>query len=124
MAQAMKRLPIDASAKCSGTRSGVSMTSVSSDVITAAMLILTKIAEHDINSFGVELVLFDQDARRQTLGRITVTDRHLALRDDGPAVQRLINKMYGAPADLCAMRQGLLLRVETGKRRQQTWMNI
>src|SRR3989442_9491389 len=37
MAQAMKRLPIDAKAKCNGTRSGVSITRVSSVVITAAM---------------------------------------------------------------------------------------
>src|SRR5438128_10941253 len=35
MAQAIKRLPIEASAKCNGTRSGVSITRVSSVVITA-----------------------------------------------------------------------------------------
>jgi len=35
MAQAMKRLPIDAKAKCKGTRSGVSITSVASVVMTA-----------------------------------------------------------------------------------------
>jgi hypothetical protein len=42
MAQAMNRFPMDARAKCKGTRSGVSITRVSSEVIAADIMFYGK----------------------------------------------------------------------------------
>src|ERR1041384_2743831 len=85
MAQAMKRLPIDARAKCKGTRSGVSITKVSSVVITAAIvtravdLFLAVAVLHSLvpNRAAIRL-----DAARSTLFDQTVCSKRQASSND------------------------------------------
>src|ERR1700737_299474 len=65
-----------------------------------------------------------QYTRRQALYRVVFINVHDTLRDDRTAVQSLVDKVDGAPALFCAVRQRLSLSVEAGEGRQQTWMNI
>jgi hypothetical protein len=69
-------------------------------------------------------MLFDEDARGERLRRVVVCDGHNALRDDGAAVQSLIDEVDGAAAEFDAVLDGLSLRVEAGEGGQQTRMNI
>src|SRR5215467_14726566 len=144
MAQAIKRLPIEASAKCSGTRSGVSITRVSSEVMTADMICygdsvcvstrsgsygiivhleryvlspmirslpLPVLTQHHRHRLRIQLVFFNQDPIRKTFDVIVIPHRHLALHDDWPTIQRLVDEMHCATTLLRAMLQRLLLRI-------------
>src|SRR4051812_12360394 len=81
-------------------------------------------ARDERDRFPVSLVLFDEDARTERGGRVVVDDGDDALRDDGPAVQRLVNEVNGAAGKFDPVRDGLTLRVESGKGRQQARMNV
>jgi hypothetical protein len=74
--------------------------------------------------FRVDAMLFEEYARRQSFDRIIVLDGHDLLRDDRPTVQHLVNEMNCAASPFDSMLQGLPLRIEAGKGRQQGRMNI
>ena len=65
--------------------------------------------------FGVETMLFDQDARGESVGRIVVKHRNDRLRDDRAAVERFVNEVDCAAAPFNAVLNGLTMRVEAGK---------
>src|SRR5438034_156430 len=130
----MKRLPIDASAKCSGTRSGVSMIRVSSVAITADIHLSValsnirlpelRVLKHQRYGLRIKPMLFSENAGREILDRVVVHDGHNALRDDRAAVQSFINIMNRAARPFHTVIQRLLLRIQSGKRRKQTRVNV
>lgn len=46
------------------------------------------------------------------------------LHNDGAMVELFVHKMHGAAGNLYAVGESLLLRLQSGKRRKQRWMNI
>jgi hypothetical protein len=69
-------------------------------------------------------VLLDQDSRRQRLRGVIVEHRHRALHDDRSGIELAGDQMHGGAADLHAVGDGLPLRLEAGKRRQQRRMDV
>ena len=69
-------------------------------------------------------MLFGEDARREGLFGVVVADGDDALRDDGAAVEGLVNKVDGAAGKLHAVMERLALRIEAGKGREQARMNV
>ena len=69
-------------------------------------------------------MFFDEDARGERLRRVVVEDGNGALRDDGAAVQSLVNEVDGAAAHFDAVGDGLSLRVEAGEGGEQTRMDV
>ena len=65
-----------------------------------------------------------QHTCRQRFFRITIQNRHHALRDDRAIVQLRRHKMNGAACHAAAFLNRPPMRVQTGKRRQQRRMNI
>ena len=60
----------------------------------------------------------------ERLLRIVVQHRHRRLQNNRAGIQILVDKMHRAAADLDAMFQRLMLRVEAGERGQQRRMDI
>ena len=69
-------------------------------------------------------MLLNQNSRRQTFHCISLVNQDRALRDYRTAIESLVNVVDGAAADLHAMFQRLPLRVQSGKGRQQTWVDV
>src|SRR5919202_1141285 len=67
----------------------------------------------------ISLVLFKEYARGERLFGVGVEDGDDALRDDGAAVQSLVNEVDGAAGEADAVLDGLALRVEAGEGRKQ-----
>src|SRR5215510_15230555 len=116
MAHAMKRLPIEARAKCKGTRSGVSITRVSSEGITADISAPASLTQNSGDSLRVKLVFLQQNSCRQRFHRIVGAHRHLALRYDWSTVQGLVNIMDRAATHFSLGRERLLLWIQSRKR--------
>src|SRR5256885_2111130 len=90
----------------------------------AAAFDLITAARNERNGFCVSLVFFNENARGERVGRIVIKHRNDSLRDDRPAIQCLVNEMNCAAGELDSMLDGLTLRVESGKCRKQTRMNV
>src|SRR5258708_22112148 len=117
----MNRLPIDASAKCNGTRSGVSIIRVSSVVRLAGIQIQNTSSSNQSNanralaqdrghSLDIQTMLLFQNSGRQALNTVARINRYRALRDDRATVQSLINKANRATRPLHAVIERLPLR--------------
>ena len=83
-----------------------------------------KLPQHPSQSFRIQLVLFNQNPRRQTLDCVVIVNRNRALRDNRPAIERFVNKVNRAAAESGPVLEGLFLRVQAGEQRQETGMNI
>ena len=46
---------------------------------------------------------------------IRFVNRHATLQDDDAVIELLVDEMHGAPSDLYAIVEGLLLRIQAGK---------
>ena len=76
------------------------------------------------NRFGVDAVLFAQDALGQGFRRVLVFDRDEGLHDDRAGVEIFVHEVHGAAGKFHAVFEGLALRFEAGKGGQQRGMNI
>ena len=74
--------------------------------------------------FGIDTVLFLEDARRKRLRRVVIAHRHHRLAHDGSGVHAFVNQMHRTPGEFHAVFQRLPLRVLARKRRKQGRMNI
>lgn len=52
------------------------------------------------DSLGIDAALFQKYPCRQRRGCVVIDDRYGRLEDDRPGIVALVNKVYGAPADL------------------------
>ncbi len=68
------------------------------------------------------LLLKNSSSQRMLV--ITVKDRNCLLHDDGPMIQFLVDKMHRAAGNFYAVSECLLLRLESGKCRQERGMDI
>jgi hypothetical protein len=76
------------------------------------------------DGFRIQYVFLFQNSSRKCFDRIVVEDRDGALGDDWAAVERVVDEVDRASADLCAMIECLSLRVQTGEQRQQAWVDV
>src|SRR5438445_10242790 len=81
-------------------------------------------AQNEIDGLGISDVFLLEDAPRERVLVIGIEHWHSLLNDDGSMIEVLIHKMHGAAADFGAVIQGLPLRVQAGKGRQQRGMNV
>jgi len=87
----------------------------------AAALDAKAALQHNAHSFGIDAMLFFQDARGERLRRIVIEHGHDGLQDNRPGVDILIHKVYRATGISHAVFQSLALCLEPRKRRQQGW---
>src|SRR6185437_3711985 len=80
--------------------------------------------EHDAHGFGVDAVLFGEDASGERIHGIVVANWNGGLQDDRAGVQIFIHEMHRAACELYAVFEGLPLSFEPGKSGQQRWMNV
>ena len=80
--------------------------------------------EHQLNRFGINPMLFEQDARRQRIDRVVGEHRDRGLNDDRPAVQFRRHQVDRRARDAHAMRERLSLRIESRERREQRRVDI
>ena len=69
--------------------------------------------EHQTNRFGIETMLFDQDARRERRDGVAVENGHGRLQDDRTAIEFGRDQVHGRAAHANTMVERLTLRVET-----------
>src|SRR6185437_5457155 len=80
--------------------------------------------EHDAHGFGVDAVLFGEDASGERIHRIVVANWNGGLQDDRAGVEIFVDEMHGAADEFYAVLESLALSFEPGKRRQERRMNI
>jgi hypothetical protein len=85
-------------------------------------LVLT--ADDASDGLAVGNVLFGQNALRERVLVVLLQNGDRTLQDDYAVIEMLVDKMHCAASHFDAVLEGLLLRVETGKRRQQRGMNV
>jgi hypothetical protein len=81
-------------------------------------------ADNQSQRFGVQLMFLFEYSRCKSFLSVVIKHRDNALRDDWATVESLINKVNGTTGPLDAVLQYLSMSVKSGKRRQQTRMNI
>ena len=74
--------------------------------------------------FGINFVLFGEDAGRERFERVPVEDRDGGLQKDRAAVEVFVNEMHCTSGHLDAMNKRLVLRVETGECGKQGGMDV
>ena len=82
------------------------------------------VPQYEGYGFGIETVFFQKDPRGECLFSVVINHRHDLLRDDGAAVESLINKMDRTSAPFNSMGDGLPLSVKTRETREQAGMDI
>ena len=80
--------------------------------------------QHQADGFGINSVLLFQDAVGKCFDRVIIEHRNHGLANNGACVHTFVHQMDGASCALDAIFQRLLLRVQTGKGRQQGGMNV
>lgn len=104
------------------TLSGFLVVGSAADVAAATNLILT--TGHHAQSLGVGEVLLVQDSLCQRVRVVPLEDRDGSLHDDGAVIEFVIDEMHCAAGDPDPISEGLFLRLETWKSRQQRRMNV
>src|SRR5437016_4191417 len=77
-----------------------------------------------IDSFRIDPVFFFKDPGGKRLNRVVTQYGYRRLQNDGSTIQGIIDEVDRAATELCTIFQGLPLRLRSGKRRQQRWMNV
>jgi hypothetical protein len=85
---------------------------------------LIVVPQYEGYGFGIETVLFQKDPRGKRVFSVVIYYRHDLLRNDGAAVESLVNKMDRTSAPLNSMGDGLPLSVKTAETWEQAGMNI
>src|SRR4030095_149006 len=79
-----------------------------------------EIATHyQSNCLCIKRVFLLQNPCCESALSIVIQHRHDSLRDNRTTVKRIVDKVDGAAADLCSMRDRLPLSVKTRERREQ-----
>jgi len=81
-------------------------------------------ANNQSQRLGVELMFLLEYARRQRFFSVVVEHRHGALRDDWPTVKGFIYEVNSAACPLNAMFKHLGVCVESGKRGQESGVDV
>jgi hypothetical protein len=75
--------------------------------------------EHDPDSFRINLVLLDENARRDGIARVVVVHRDRALQDDRPGIESRVHEVDGHATDFHAVRERLSWSIDARKGRKQ-----
>src|SRR5260221_111949 len=80
--------------------------------------------QNNFYGFGIDTVLFFQDAGAESFFGVAVFDRNHRLHDDWAGIEIFVDEMHGAAGEFYPVVEGLPLRFQPGKRRKQRRMNI
>ena len=69
-------------------------------------------AQYQVNRFGVDTVLFGENARRQGVFRVFVENRYGSLDQNRSRVEMLIDEMHRTAGKLDTVLERLMLRFE------------
>ena len=69
-------------------------------------------------------MLFHENAIRKRFHRIAVFHRNGRLQQDGAAIQMFINEVHRTPRNFDSVRERLILRIQTWKRRKEGGMHV
>src|SRR4051794_28025763 len=75
--------------------------------------------QNQLDRFGIDAVLLNQDARRERRRYVVVEHGNGCLEHDWPAVELAGHEMDGCATDANAVRQRLRLRIHTGEGGEQ-----
>ena len=81
-------------------------------------------AEHNADGFAVNAMFLFQNARRKRLHRVAVVNGNGSLDDDGSVVEVLVHEVNGAAADLHAVFERLVLRIQAREGGEQRRVDV
>ena len=80
--------------------------------------------QYNFYGLGIDAVLFGQDSFGQSRVGVVVFHFDDGLQDDWTCIEIFVHEMDGAAGEFDAVFEGLALRFESRKRREQRWMDI